>query len=316
VRLERSMGGAASWDTRVDECLARRFAAAPRARSYYLDLWADHQAAGLAGAHFVSEVTGPSDEKFWQRVWEMALGRHLRACGHTISTRPEGEPDYFFEVGGQGLWIEAISPSPGPDLPRHWTTFDPLDPGPTCGPVPNTEMLLRWTAAFKEKARKCTEYRRKGVVKPTEAFVIAIDGSQLSKFPHTHGMSRLPFAVESVFAIGPLAISMDPETRKLGSAFQTVQTSVENRNKAAVPKERFFRGEFSGVSAVLGCYAASGCHSPGGDGTLPVQVAYNPLALRPIAPGQLGTEAEEWTADLVSEDDEGIEWSVKRLPDP
>ena len=56
MRLERSMGGAASWDTRVDECLARRFAAAPRARSYYLDLWADHQASGLAGAHFVSEV--------------------------------------------------------------------------------------------------------------------------------------------------------------------------------------------------------------------------------------------------------------------
>jgi hypothetical protein len=122
--------------------------------------------------------------------------------------------------------------------------------------------------------------------------------------------------VEAVFAIGPLAISIDPETKKLGSAFQTVEASVENRNKAAVPKERFFRGEFSGVSAVLGCDAASGCHSPGGDGTLPVQVAYNPLALRPIAPGQFGAGGEEWTADLVREDDEGIEWAVKRLPDP
>ncbi len=49
---------------------------------------------------------------------------------------------------------------------------------------------------------------------------------------------------------------------------------------------------------------------------LPVQVAYNPLALRPIAPGQLGTGAEERTADLVAEDDEGIERSVERLPDP
>ena len=310
------MGGSASWDTKVDACLARRFGAAPRARKYYLDLWADHQAAGLAGAHFVSELSGPSDEKFWQRVWEMALGRHLRACGHAIRTRPEGEPDYFFEAGGQGVWVEAISPSPGPDLPRHWTTFDPLDLGPSCGPVPNTEMLLRWTAAFKEKARKCAEYRRKGIVKPTDAFVIAIDGSQLSRFPDVHGISRLPFVVESVFAIGPLAISIDPETRKLGSAFQTVQASVENRNKAAVPKERFFRDEFSGVSAVLGCYAAAGCHAPGGDGMLPVQVAYNPLALRPIAPGQLGTGAEEWTADFVTETDEGTEWSVKRLPDP
>ena len=35
------------------------------------------------------------------------------------------------------------------------------------------------------------------------------------------------------------------------STFQTVQASVENRNKAAVPKERFFRVEFCDVSAVL-----------------------------------------------------------------
>lgn len=307
------MSGPSSWDTRVAECLAARFEAAPRARDYYWGLWADHKAAGLAGAHFVFELTGSSAEKFWQRVWEMALGRHLRACGHTISTRPEGEPDYFFQADGQGVWVEAISPSPGPDLPRHWTTFDPLNPGPACGPVPNTEMLLRWTAAFKEKAGKCAEYRRKGIVKPTDAFVIAIDGSQLSKVAHTHGISRFPFVVESVFPIGPLAISIDPETRKLGSAFQTVEASVENRNKAVVPKERFFRAEFSGVSAVLGCYAASGCHSPGSNGTLPVQIAYNPLALRPIAPGQLGTGAEEWTADRVTEDDEGIEWCVRRL---
>lgn len=169
-------------------------------------------------------------------------------------------------------------------------------------------MLLR------KKARKCAEYRRKGIVQPTDAFVIAIDGSQLSKFPHTHGISRRPFVVECVFAIGPVAIPVDPVTGKLGSAFQSVEASVENRNKAAVPKERFFRAEFSGVSAGLGCCEAIGLHSP--DGMLPVQVAYNPLALRPIAPGQLGTGAEEWTADFVTETDEGTEWSVKRLPDP
>lgn len=211
------------------------------------------------------------------------------------------------------MWVEAISPSQGSDLPRHWTTFDPLDLGPRYGPVPNTEMLLRWTSAFKAKAEKCAEYRRNWIVKPTDAFVIAIDGSQLSRITHTHGISRVPFVVECVFAIGPLAISVDRETGKLGPAFQTVEASVENRNKAVVPKERFFRAEFSGVSAALGCYAASGCHSPRVDGILPVQVAYNPLSFSSLAPGQLGAGAEEWTADLLSEDNGEIEWSVKRL---
>ncbi len=297
----------------MNECLAARFQAAPLAREYHARLWADHEAAGLAGRHFVSELTGPSIEKFWQRVWEMALGRHLRACGHRITTRPEGEPDYLREVGGRDVCVEAISPTPEPDLPRHWTTFDPLYPGPACGPVPNKEMLLRWTSAFRTKAGKCAEYRRNGTVKPTDAFVIAIDGSQLPKVPHTHGISRLPFVGEAVFAIGPLAIPIDRETRRLGPAFQTVEAAVENRNKAIVPKEPFFRAEFSGISAVLGCYAASGCHSPRGDGILPVQVAYNPLARSPLGHGQLGAGAEEWTADLLSEDDEGIEWSVQRI---
>ena len=55
------------------------------------------------------------------------------------------------------------------------------------------------------------------------------------------------------------------------------------------------------------------CHSHRGDGILPVQVAYNPLARSPLGHGQLGAGAEERTADLLSEDDEGMEWSVRRI---
>jgi len=298
------------WDAKVQNCFAERFATAPHVREYYLNLWVDHKAAGLADSHFVSELTGSSTEKFWQRVWEMALGRHLRACGHQITTRSDGYPDYYFDAGRQRVWVEAVSPSPGPDLPRHWTHSDPHQP--SCGATPNKEMLLRWTAAFKEKAQKCAEYRRKGIVKPTEAFVIAIDGTQLSKFPDTCGISGFPFVVEIVFAIGPRAISIDRETG-IGSSFQTVETSVENRNKAPVPKGQFFSAEFSGISAVLGCYAASGRNSPGNTGILPVQVAYNPRASCSLVPGQFGAGAEEWIANCISKSDESTDWHLQRL---
>jgi hypothetical protein len=169
-------------------------------------------------------------------------------------------------------------------------------------------MLLRWTSAFKAKFEKCVEYRAKGIVSYDDAFVIAIDGGQLSKFPDTHGISRVPFVAEAVFAVGPIAIEINQETRKLGRASQTVEAAVENRNKAPVLKERFFRAEFSGVSALLGCYST--VHATP---MLPVQVAYNPRAQAPIAPGIFGSTAEEWVADLVSEDVEGQEWSVHRL---
>jgi hypothetical protein len=46
---------------------------------------------------------------------------------------------------------------------RFAVTYDPLNPSRKCGTVPNTEMQLRWTSAFKAKAEKCAEYRRKGI---------------------------------------------------------------------------------------------------------------------------------------------------------
>lgn len=299
-----------NWDREVNACLDARFSAAPRVRAYYATIWREHYKAGLAGPHFVRELTRQSETTFRSRVWEMLLARHLRACGHAVTSLPQGEPDFRFMIGDLTVWVEAISPTPGADLPRHWTTFDPANPGPAVGCVPNKEMLLRWTSAFKEKAERCREYRQKGVVGSADAFVIAIDGSQLSKFPHTHGVSRLPFVVEAVFAIGPLAFQVDQSTGKLGRAFQTVEATVENRNKSLVPKERFYRPEFTGVSAVLGC-----CPSPHAAPMLPVQIAYNPLAGAPIAHGQLGLHAEEWMARLVARDSEGQDWSVERVSD-
>ena len=243
-----------------------------------------------------------------QRVWEMVLGQHLIACGHEITTRPEGEPDYRFELDGRVVWVEAISPEPGPDLPKEWTTQTLPFPKSEVGTFPHQALLLRWTGAFKEKAEKFRDYAAKGVVAPSDTFVIAIDGSQLSKMPTTHGIPQVPFIVETVFPIGPLAIEVDRETGKLGSAEHTVQMAVETRNKSPVYKEPFLRSDFSGISAVLGAYGSSGLTGP-----LPVQVAYNPLAQNPLSHGRLGKEAEEWRAELVSKSDEEQEWAVSRL---
>lgn len=298
---------ASDWDDQVVRCLGERFADAPRQRAYYTDVWRDFERAGLSGDEFVSGLTGTSTTQFRQRVWEMLLARHLLACGHQVTSRPKGEPDFRFEVNGQVVWIEAISPTPGPDLPPDWTAFDPANPGPWVGNVPNREMLLRWTGAFNTKAEKCKEYRRRGVVRRNDGFVIAIDGSQLSKSPDTHGVSQMPFVVEAVFPIGPIAVGIDPDTGKLGPAFRTVEVIVENRNKSPVYKERFFRPEFAGVSAVLGS-----CPSPHAPPMLPVQIAYNPLAQAPVAPGHLGSYAEEWCARAVSQDAEGQDWVVER----
>ena len=295
------------WNIQVKARVASYFCRSSRAADYYGALWEEHLAAELASHHFVAELTGPSDQKFRQRLWEMALGRHLRACGHAITLQWEGEPDFRFMVGGTTVWVEAISPSPGADLPLHWTTYNSVHCEPPDANVPNREMLLRWTSAFKEKAEKCALYRAKGVVGSPDAFVIAIDGSQLCKFPNTTGISQRPFVVEAVFGVGPLACEIDGATGRLGPAFQSVELAMENRNRASVFKDPFLRPEFSGISAVLGCYSTV-CDAA----LLPMQVAFNPLAQVPIASGVLGSTAEEWVAELESQDAEGQDWSLWR----
>lgn len=266
------------WDPAVRACICQHFPLSVRTRNYYLKLWESHLASGLASRHFVSEITAGSPEKFRQRLWEMALGSHLQACGHKLTSRPEGEPDFKLSADGRTVWVEAISPTPGPDIPLHWTSH--AHPGPSVGDVPNREMLLRWTAAFKEKAQKGDGYLKKGIIGPDDAYVIAIDGSQLCKFPQSHGISQLPFVVESVFAVGSIAYEIERSTGKVLRAVQSEQHYVENRNNAQVAKLSFLLPDCTFVSAVLGCYS-----TVYDDALLPTQIAYNPMAKIPLIPG-------------------------------
>lgn len=289
-----------SMDATVKEFLARRQASWHRSHIYFQELWNDYLSAGLANKHFVSELTSGSDPKFAQRVWEMRLARHLKACGHNITSQSEGEPDFRFEQDGVVVWVEAVSPECGGDLSRATPTNDMTSL--------QQQILLRWTTALDAKWKKGIEYRQKGVVKPEDAYVIAIDGSQLGRLPLAHGASRRPYIVEAVFAVGPLAFIFDTETGRLGGTTNTVRFETENRNKALVRTEAFLNPVYAGVSGVITCVPPMFSEA-----ILPIQVAYNPLADIALKPGVFGPSAEEWTAELVGTDAEGQDWDLKRL---
>ena len=283
-------------DNDVRRFLEERSVVYPRTLAYYLELWSGHFAAGLANKHFVTELTSGNDAKFAQRVWEMLLARHLMACGHAINSRPEGEPDFRFEYAGQVVWVEAVSPEPGPDLSCALPVTGTI--------VQHRETLLRWTTAFSSKSNKGLEYRRKNVVKPADAYVIAIDGSQLGWSPLTHGASqRMPYIVEATFAVGPFALRIDSESGRFLGTTTTISPATRNRNDSLVPTEVFFDPGYSHVSAAIGCVPPALSRPE-----LPVQVAYNPLAGAPLKSGLFGGSAEEWGAKLVAHDGEWQEW--------
>ena len=68
----------------------------------------------------------------------------------------------------------------------------------------------------------------------SDAYVIAISGVQLGAIPMDHGISRLPLAVETVFPVGPLAVILNTETRRIEGSRVSERFLIRNANKAPV----------------------------------------------------------------------------------
>jgi hypothetical protein len=279
------------WDAQVRGFLDRQYADAPNFKASLISLWETYLALGLPNAHFVSEFTNGKKECVLQRAWEMMVARHLKALNHKLTTADEG-PDFRFEQNGLIVWVEAISPEPK-GLPAHW--MESPKPNETkVGDFPHNEILLRWTAAFKEKWEKLGKYREAGIVGEKDAYVIAINGCQLGALPMHYGISRYPFAVEAVYCVGPVAININKDTGQLGKAFVTIRSSIKNANGATVPTSPFVDPAYSGISALLALTMDRSEQA-----ILPVDVIHNHFARVPIPNTVLGSAGDEWVTEAV-----------------
>jgi hypothetical protein len=260
-------------------------------REHIAQLWAVHEP--LADRHFVEEFCSGDDARLHQRYWEMALTARCTALGFELSSADEG-PDLKACKDGVCIWIEAIAPDPGARqnrLPKDY--LDPYYDEPVARMVPHQAILLRWTAAVREKQRKHLEYLDRGLVSSADPYVIAVSSGMLGIFGFT-GVSQFPAALEAVFPIGPYGISINSRTlEKVGEGHQ-FRPSVLNANQANVSTDNFRDPAYAGVSAVLACHAA------------PTDVAWrrqewvavhNPLSKNPVPAGFLGADAEYFVRD-------------------
>jgi type I restriction enzyme S subunit len=290
---------AAQMDEQVMGFLDRQLPETPQYKESLVRLWKTYVSLGLPNAHFVKEFTSSKREAIFQRGWEMMLARHLDAQGHRL-TSPDHGPDFRFEHDGLTVWVEAISPEPK-GLPADWMT-GPVPGEFKVGSLPQREILLRWTAAFKEKWDKLQSYRKNGIVREGDAYVIAINGCQLGAFPLNHGISQFPFAAEAVYCVGPLAVPVNTDSGKMGQAFITEQNSILNANAAPVPTSPFVDPAYEGVSAIIACSM-----DRSDEASLPIDVIHNHFARVRVPERILGSEGDEWVTDPVAPGDSEIE---------
>jgi hypothetical protein len=250
----------------------------------------DHLAKGLGDRNAEKRLCSPNDDTFWQQFSEVLLADQLAKAGLRLSHRSEG-PDFLIEHGGRRIWIEVICPT-ATGIPDEWLRR-PHELGFEVYSLPHEAILLRWTAAIKEKAEKLIGtpgYLAKRVVDANDAYVIAVNGRLLrATGPQIEGISQWPFAVEATLSVGPYAVTIDRGSIKaIGSGHQH-RPLIPKSKGARVPADTFFDLRFAPISAI---WAADIDESLLMGQPRPMVAVHNPNALNRVPLGVLPAHAE------------------------
>lgn len=263
-------------------------------RQHIENLWA--QFKPYADTHFVEEFRHNPD----QRYWEMHLGCHLLNNGLRLNTSQKG-PDFNFELSGNRIWVEAITPTAGhSDNPNHIPELILLSEGGGAQETPRDKIILRFRAALDEKEKKFKAYVQDGTVGKDDIKVIALSSGAIRGWSKS---GTLPYILSAVFPIGHAYVTLDKKTGEIVGQGYNFQPAVSKANGAEVETLFFTDPAHSDISAVVYSDADLGNPRPplGND----LLVIHNPLAANPLPHGLLPCALEYW-----AEEKEGI-WELQ-----
>jgi hypothetical protein len=285
--------------SRITAYLLERF---PDSYAHHLEeLLSAYEDSGLAPPNLVQEVSADAG-KLWAHLWEAMLYRHLLNLGvepQTAGVTKAGQrgPDFGIVHQGLRIWIEAVTPAPIGIPPDY---LEPPKKGVIeVRSVPHEERILRWTSVLSDKRKKLEYYRTQNIIEATDCTVIAVNLCRLQDYAMNDlGISGLPFAVEAVFPIGPIAFPITPEGEPAGDPINVTRYTIQKPNKSQVPTGNFLNPDYANVSAIIGCWRKDML----GEGIW-LTVVHNPLATIPL-PRNILRANKEYSADL--EDDHYI----------
>jgi type I restriction enzyme S subunit len=253
--------------------------------------------SGLASPHIINEIGTGDAGKLWARVWEAMLYDHLRRLGFQflnpgMTKAGEHGPDFCVAYQDRIIWIEAVVPAPE-GIPTTYLQ-PPQKRKVTLRPIPDEELLLRWTTVLSDKRKKLESYKQQGVIGEKDCTIIAVNSCRLYDWrPNDLGSSRFAFAVEAVFPIGHLAYPISVGGEPDGEPANVPRYEIAKSNNSSVPTTSFLNPEYANVSALLGCYHKP-MINPGYQrtGTISLTLVHNPCATIPLPRGIFSVEKE------------------------
>lgn len=277
-----------------------------------------HIDLGLADPTFLENLCSEDRYHHAQGLSEALIGHELLRADLTVRGVRDA-PDFLVINGDQRIWVEVICPTPV-GIPGNWLRIVPVDFEVVN--FPHEQIILRWTAAIKEKAEKLLGnpalnirgYIERGVVLPDDAYVIAVNGCLLrGHHAGINGISQFPFAVESTLRLGPYGVQINVSTLEQVGEGHTWRASVPNANGAPVPTDTFFDTRFRPISAILAVDLDVFSNETG---RKPMAVVHNPLATNRVA-SRLLPASFDYTVNIVGDTEFQITRQAGLLnPDP
>lgn len=217
-------------------------------REWVEKLWERYEP--YADENFLVEIRGKG--KFNERSWEMYLGSTFQSKGLVLNKKsPEG-PDLHLTLGGVSVYVEATAPGlgevdPAPEKPELIPGVPHIGGGDIEGV--NRPLILRLTAAVSNKRVEYQKNIKKGLIKDSDPFIIAINGyTFLGIVADSDYLMRRTF-----FAAGCVSYPRLP-TGSFGKPFFQYKPTVEKRTPQGivqVPTDIFTNESYAEVSAIL-----------------------------------------------------------------
>lgn len=213
-------------------------------------LWVRYQPS--QDPHFLKDAR----QHFLQRFWEMYLFVTLQEQGMNPQKGQTLGPDFYLEIDGRRFWVEAIAPDGGEGEDRVPETHSDPPGEVIVRDVPKREILLRYTNALAVKRDKWLGWLAKGVVEPTDGYLVAIDGRGCNDF--LDGV--IPLFIEAFLPFGHLTLMINRVTLKTEGRYFQHSDTVHKQNRSPVSTAPLLDESYAPVTAVLHSLVDCGNH--------------------------------------------------------
>ncbi|MGB9145641.1 MAG: hypothetical protein WCC14_07455 [Acidobacteriaceae bacterium] len=272
-------------------CLPEEFPRGRVVREHCERLWAIY--APFAEPQFLAEFP----IRFHQRWFEMYLTATLIERGVKVQpTSPPG-PDVLVQVGGRRIWIEAVCATGGePGLPDSVVHM-------SCGHVPWDQIALRIRNSIEEKRNKYAKYLEKGLLKPGEPLLIALNVEQI---PYA-SFDSPKYIFRALYGVGNQVIHLQlPKggpPKAVGTSNEQLLTINKRSSGAPVGTQPFIDGSMPTITGVIvsGHNSGSAAHRPPDFTLYPNLTAETPWVAGelPVSEWQFRQSDEAWQGQLT-----------------